>query len=56
MPRLPSRTGATLEVVLVYPPSPRGFLASGRFGGHADFINGWEPDDLALLVTGLNYG
>ena len=46
----------TLAVVLLYPPSPGGVLASGRLGGHADFINGWEPDDLALLVAGLNYG
>jgi uncharacterized protein DUF1996 len=47
---------ATLEVVLVYPPSPGGALASGRFGGHADFINAWEPNLLAFLVTGLNLG
>jgi hypothetical protein len=46
----------TLAVVLLYPPSPGAVLASGRFGTHADFINGWEPDELARLVTGLNFG
>jgi Domain of unknown function (DUF1996) len=46
-----------LAVVLLYPTVPaRAQLASGRFGGHADFMNGWEPDAFARLVTGLNYG
>ncbi len=48
----------TLAVIMIYPavPAVRAALASGKFGGHADFINGWDPDDLALLVSGLNFG
>jgi hypothetical protein len=46
----------TLVMILLYPPVPaRAQLASGKFGGHADFINGWEPDLLEQFVSGLNY-
>jgi len=33
----------------------RGFAASFRFGAHADFINGWDQEELAKLVAGRNY-
>lgn len=47
----------TIALILIHPPVPaRAQLASGRYGLHADFINCWEEDDLARLVTGLNYG
>ena len=46
----------TITLILLYPPVPRSAqLSSGRFGGHADFINGWDEDALAKLVAGLNY-
>ena len=28
--------------------------ASGRFGAHADFMNGWNQDTLEALVAALN--
>ncbi len=47
----------TIALVLVYDSVPkRARLASGKFGLHADFMNGWDEDVLARLVTGLNYG
>lgn len=46
----------TMVLIVLYPPqSPHAQVASGRFGAHADFINGWDQDALARLVTGLNY-
>ena len=32
----------------------RPFQASGRFGAHADFVNGWDQDTLEALVATLN--
>jgi hypothetical protein len=29
-------------------------VASGKFGAHADFINGWDQQALATLVAGRN--
>ena len=47
----------TIALVLVYDSVPkRARLASGKFGLHADFINGWDEDVLQRLVDGLNYG
>jgi hypothetical protein len=47
----------TLVLVLFYPEiPPRAQVASGRFGLHADFMNGWDQTTLASLVTGLNGG
>ena len=47
----------TIALILVYDAVPkRARLASGKYGLHADFMNGWEPDVLARLVAGLNYG
>lgn len=47
----------TIALILLYPPVPaRAQLASGKYGLHADFMNGWDEDVLAKLVTGLNYG
>jgi hypothetical protein len=45
----------TLIIVLLYPPVPGGGQpSSGRFGAHADFMNGWEPGAFARLVSSLN--
>jgi hypothetical protein len=45
----------TLILVLLYPPVTGGALpSSGRFGAHADFMNGWEPSAFARLVSSLN--
>jgi hypothetical protein len=47
----------TIALILIYPSVPaRAQLASGRYGLHADFMNGWDPDVQAELVAGLNYG
>src|SRR5262249_38955166 len=47
----------TLVVVLFYPETaPRAQVASGRFGLHADFMNGWDQTALATLVAMLNSG
>ncbi|MGH3017662.1 MAG: DUF1996 domain-containing protein, partial [Gaiellaceae bacterium] len=47
----------TIALVLVYDSVPkRARLASGKYGLHADFMNGWDEDVLASLVAGLNYG
>jgi hypothetical protein len=41
----------TLVLVLFYDAVPRGAqLSSGRFGGHADFMNGWSQDSLLAYV------
>jgi Domain of unknown function (DUF1996) len=45
----------TITLVLLYPPIPRGAQpSSGKFSAHADFINGWDQNELARLVAGLN--
>ena len=45
----------TLIVVLLYPPVPRGAQpSSGRYAAHADFMNAWDTDALARLVSSLN--
>ncbi len=45
----------TIALLVLYPPvSKHARLSSGKFGGHADFINGWDQDVLAKLVTGMN--
>jgi len=45
----------TLVLVLLYPPLPRSARpSSGRFGAHADFMNGWDADVFGQLVAGLN--
>jgi hypothetical protein len=47
----------TLVLVLFFPEtSPRAQVASGRYGLHADFMNGWDQATLATLVAGLNRG
>ena len=47
----------TVALILVYDSVPkRARLASGSFGLHADFNNGWDEDVLEQLVAGLNYG
>jgi hypothetical protein len=45
----------TLVLILVYPEVPvQAQVASGRFGIHADFMNGWNQEALARLVAALN--
>jgi len=42
------------QVILIalYPPVPLGSqVASGRFGAHADFMNGWDQAELERLVA-----
>lgn len=45
----------TLTLIFAYPSVGAGAqLSSGRYSGHADFINGWEQDMLASLIGALN--
>jgi hypothetical protein len=47
----------TVALILLYPPVPtKARLSSGKYGLHADFMNGWNQDALEVLVRGLNYG
>lgn len=47
----------TITLLFLYPPIPAdALLSSGRFAGHADFINGWDQDILAGQVAALNRG
>jgi hypothetical protein len=46
----------TMLFILLYPPVPqRARVVSGKFGAHADFMNGWNQDSFAGFVAGLNY-
>jgi hypothetical protein len=46
----------TLTLILLYPPVPKSAtVASGKFGAHADFMNGWDQAELERLVADLNY-
>jgi hypothetical protein len=46
----------TLLLILLYPSTESGrpVQASGRFGAHGDFINGWDAEMQAKLVAALN--
>jgi hypothetical protein len=45
----------TIAVVFIYPPTSRfARPASGKFGAHGDFMNGWDQAMLGRLVSGLN--
>jgi hypothetical protein len=45
----------TISLVFLYQPTTRhARLSSGKFGLHADFMNGWDQDYLARLVAPLN--
>jgi hypothetical protein len=45
----------TLALILLYPPMPLSAqVSSGRFGIHADFIEGWKRDVFEKLVARLN--
>jgi hypothetical protein len=45
----------TLALILLYPETESRLLqASGRYGAHADFMNGWDQDKLEALVATLN--
>lgn len=43
-----------ISLVVLYPVDARAELSSGRFSGHADFVNAWDQDVLARLVERLN--
>jgi hypothetical protein len=46
----------TISLVLIYPPTSRfAQPASGKWGAHGDFMNGWDQSVLTRLVSGLNY-
>jgi hypothetical protein len=46
----------TITVLLLYSPTSKfARPASGKFGAHGDFMNGWDQSLLARLVSGLNY-
>ena len=46
----------TIALVLIYSPTSKlAQPASGKFAAHADFMNGWDQQVLARLVSGLNY-
>jgi len=41
----------TLVLIVVYPPVPLGAqVATGHFGAHADFMNGWNEDVLTRIA------
>ena len=45
----------TIDVVLLYAPTTKHARpSSGKFGAHADFMNGWSQDMLERIVSGLN--
>jgi len=45
----------TIALIVLYPPMPaQAQVSSGRFGAHADFMNGWDQAALERLVAGLN--
>ena len=46
----------SLILIFLYAPTERGrpVQASGRFGTHADFVNGWDQETLEKLVAALN--
>jgi hypothetical protein len=46
----------TLVLMFLYPSTDlvRPLQASGRYGSHADFVNGWEQETLERLVAALN--
>jgi hypothetical protein len=47
----------TITLIVLYPPVPRSArLASGRYGTHADFMNGWDDNVLGGQVAALNRG
>ena len=46
----------TITVLVLYAPTSKyARPASGKWGSHGDFMNGWEPQILSRLVSGLNY-
>ena len=45
----------TIALIVLYPPVSRfARVASGKFGAHADFMNGWDQQAQATLIAGLN--
>ena len=46
----------SLMLIFLYPSTQlvRPLQASGRFGAHADFVNGWDQETLEALVAALN--
>ena len=46
----------TITVLFIYSPTTKfARPASGKFGSHGDFMNGWDQVLLGKLVSGLNY-
>jgi Domain of unknown function (DUF1996) len=46
----------TITVLFLYAPTSKfARPASGKFGAHGDFMNGWDQSLLVRLVSGLNY-
>jgi hypothetical protein len=46
----------TITLIVMYAPTSRHARpASGKWGSHGDFMNGWDPALLSRLVSGLNY-
>ena len=46
----------SLVLIFLYPFTDlvRPLQASGRFGAHADFVNGWDQETLETLVAAMN--
>jgi len=45
----------TISLVMIYSSTSRhARLSSGKYGAHADFMNGWDDDVLSRLVSSLN--
>jgi len=46
----------SLVLIFLYPSNDlvRPLQASGRFGAHADFVNGWDQETLERLVAAMN--
>jgi hypothetical protein len=43
-----------IALLMLYPGAgPGAELSSGRFSGHADFVNAWDQVELARLIDGL---
>jgi Domain of unknown function (DUF1996) len=45
-----------ITLIVLYPPVRSARIASGRFGTHADFMNGWDDAVLGGQVAALNRG
>ncbi len=46
----------TITLIVLYPPAGGAQPSSGRYGAHADFMNGWDDAVLGGQVAALNRG